>query len=113
MFGIVAGGALLTKYQAVYLLAPATALVAVGWLRHFWRGIRLGRGADPSRSRGPVELPWVAATTLLTFGLIVAPHFLRNEIFYRNPVYPFMQDVFAASRPRVRDGALEHGLGTA
>lgn len=105
LFGIVAGGALLTKYQAVYLLAPAAGLVTVGWLRHLWRGLRLGRGADPSGSRGPVELFWLAGTTLLTFGLIVAPHFLRNEIFYRNPVYPFMQDVFAASRPRVPDGA--------
>ena len=37
--------------------------------------------------------------------LLVSPHFLRNFIFYRNPVYPLLLDVFKGSRPQVPHGA--------
>ncbi|HTM46389.1 MAG TPA: hypothetical protein VL137_15620 [Polyangiaceae bacterium] len=101
---IFAAGALLTKYQAAYIL-PIMALVLVvalaaqlrlipglSKLKQWWR-IR-SRVVETSRivvARQPVyNLLW--ATGL--FCLLVSPHFIRNWICYHNPVYPFAQDFF-------------------
>jgi hypothetical protein len=97
LLGITCAGALLAKYQAVYLIAPVTAIVGVCWLRRLLEHLGpdwtpLGSQRIPLRQllRAPL---WTAA-----FGLgFVAPHFIRLWVFYHNPVYPFMQDVFRST----------------
>ncbi|HET6149567.1 MAG TPA: hypothetical protein VFH68_18665 [Polyangia bacterium] len=90
LVGIIAAGALLTRYQSVYLFVPVTALLGIRWLRLATSG---GAGVDRARL-------WRGPAVLVAFGaLLSAPHFLKNWIFYRNPVYPFMLDFFSGSRP--------------
>jgi hypothetical protein len=87
LVGIYAGGALLTKYQAVYLIAGAGLVFAIEWIATNRR--RLG---------------WGPAAAVAAFALVVAPHFAKNWVFYRNPLYPFAQDVFE-SRPTTPNAA--------
>jgi hypothetical protein len=98
LWGAVGAGALLTKYQAVYLLVPSAALVAAWWI------VALVRAAATSRRAHARDCGRAIAAAAAALCLVSAPHFLRNLIFYRNPVYPFMQDVFTGSTPRFSDG---------
>jgi hypothetical protein len=94
LWGIVAGGAVLTKYQAVYILLPLMLVVV-------WGTVRSERALGSAlRSLGRAAT-WSAA------GLVgvTAPHFVKNWWFHRNPFYPLMQD-WISSQPTVRDGAL-------
>jgi hypothetical protein len=94
LWGIVAGGAFLVKYQAVYVLFPLTLVVA-------WRMFRSER-AFASTVRGLLRAAsWSAAG----FVGVTAPHFVKNVLFHRNPFYPLMQDLIS-SQPTVRDAAL-------
>src|SRR5262249_61625979 len=99
--GALAGAAILSKLQAVYLLAGVGLVFSLLWLRAAVanvrvrrRGIAEGAEAPPSWRellQGPLALAGA-------FAFVTAPHFLKNWVFYNNPMYPFMQDVFA-SRP--------------
>lgn len=104
LWGVVAGGALLTKYQAVYVIAPAAALIAGLWLT---RRRPLARDFEPAPAEAATsrQLGLTALVAAAALALVVAPHFLRNLVFYANPVYPFMQDVFRGSRPTSPDAA--------
>jgi hypothetical protein len=105
LLGITCAGALLAKYQAVYLIAPVTAIVGVCWLRRLLEHV-----PQDWRTYGPPrialrQLLWAPLWTA-AFGLIfVAPHFIRLWVFYHNPVYPFMQDVFRGSTPTLPNAA--------
>lgn len=95
--GVLAGGALLTKYQAVELLAG----VFLAFALRFFALARARRAASApltSLLAGP-------SLALAVFALIVAPHFLFNVVFHRNPLYPFAQDLFPGSSPRVPSGS--------
>ncbi len=98
-------GGFLTKYQAIYWIVPCLLVVAVRWSVVAYRSLRGGEGASSGRRRLWL-LPLVAGAA---FCLLVAPHFLKNWWFYRNPLYPFMQDVFTASRPTVENGSFLFG----
>jgi hypothetical protein len=37
------------------------------------------------------------------FIALVSPHFLKNYIFFNNPTYPLLQDLFTATQPTVKD----------
>jgi hypothetical protein len=98
LVAISAAGALLTKYQAFYLFVPLGLILCV---RGIMLAIRLKRGRlrpeDPAVGfrdliRTPLVLAGVGA-------LLVAPHFLKNAIFYHNPLYPLGQDLFTSSTP--------------
>jgi hypothetical protein len=102
LWGAVVGGAILTKYQAVYFVFPAAALVGLLWLL---RRRPIARDFDPGEPAPARRLARTAAVACLAVAVVVAPHFLRNVIFYKNPVYPFMQTVFTASTPRTPDSA--------
>jgi hypothetical protein len=79
VLSVLLAGALLTKYQAVYLL-PA---VAVGVGLALARAKRRGQGAFGAAVQG------VGAA--LVVGLIVtAPHWLANWCWYGDPVYPML-----------------------
>jgi hypothetical protein len=100
LWGAVVGGAILTKYQAVYIVLPAMALLALLWLS---RRRPFVRDFDAGEFQPLGQLARTAAVAVLAVAVIAAPHFLRNLVFYKNPVYPFMQNVFTASTPRTPD----------
>ncbi len=106
LVGVLAAGAVLSKYQAIYLVVPIAILMVWRW---FWLSILSVRGAGLMARlaqlwrarlwRGPLIL-------LMAGALLTAPHFLKNWIFYRNPLYPFMTELFASSRPRQPDSPI-------
>lgn len=94
--GLLAGALLHTKFQASYLIAPVAAWFVLRW---FWLFVRLlffkGKARTTAKMKDLLLAPALhVGMTLLAFG----PHLLKNWLFYRNPFYPLMLDVFA-SRP--------------
>ncbi len=100
LVGAYAAGALLAKYQAVYLIIGVGLVFGGLWLAAAFREVRARRAPLPPEGRVSAWPELIQAPLALggAFALVVAPHFLKNWVFYRNPMYPFMQDVFA-SRP--------------
>lgn len=100
--GLIAGGAVLSKFQAIYLLAPLSV----------WALVRIII-ALVQRKRGDTSAPSLrvmAEAIGLTAAVAVVltlPHFLSNWVFYSNPMYPFLSDVFRNSHPAVSDGAMQ------
>ena len=95
LVGAIAAGAVLTKYQSLYMLLPTGALLGWRWL---WLTLRSRRSDS---GRGPL---WRGPLTLLAVGAILTlPHFLKNWIFYRNPMFPFMTAVFRGTVPHQPD----------
>jgi len=101
LLGVLAGGAILTKYQAVYMIAACGSLLLARWL--WWVGVHalrervwaLRRFVAPAWStmvRSPLVVLGVGS-------LVAAPHFVKNAIFYANPFYPFAQSFFTGSTP--------------
>ena len=86
--GAFAGGALLTKLHAVYLLAPLAALAAV-------------RVAGARRRALPAAVAGVAAALV-----VLALHFIRSVVFYGNPLYPLAQGSLP-SHPTLPDAQLQ------
>jgi len=96
--GLIAGGALHTKYQAMYLVLPVALVLFVNWSKMAvsdWRA-RSRTGAATTLAPQHFMAPlWCAAGALL----VLLPLFAKNLIFYNNPVYPFLQEVFTKSWP--------------
>lgn len=84
-----AAGAILTRYQAIYLLVPAGLVVLY---------------ALATTRKLSLIGPGVAAVLLLT-----APHWLKNAIYYGDPLYPVLHKYFPA-HPFHR-GAVDAMLG--
>jgi hypothetical protein len=76
--GLVTAGALLTKYQGLYFLAPGALLLAAV--------------AVKTRRLGPL-LVWGVALTAAS-----SAHWLKNWIFYGDPLYPMLHG-FLPSHP--------------
>jgi hypothetical protein len=103
--GVAAGVHILTKYQAVYMVFVVAVLVllrlayfaivpAFAWVRRKWGVHRggLGHALLPRRNF------WVAPFLILGAALLVSsPHFIKNAVFYQNPVYPFLSRLFPSS----------------
>lgn len=84
LFGVFAGAAALTKYQAVFLLAgPLLAVLG-----------RLCWSLASSRRRPFVLTVGVALAAALVAS---APHWLLNTIWHHNPVYPHLSSVFPST----------------
>ena len=104
LWGALAGAALLTKLQSLYVLLPIAlwTLVRVGQLALGWR-----RGDSSVASpRAVASALGLAAAGAL---LVVLPHFASNVVFYKNPFYPFLQDVFV-SWPTVPGAAAQMNI---
>lgn len=94
-------GGFLTKYQSFYWILPL--LCVVGWC---WADtlVRVSR-SPTSLARDRRALWLLPLWTGAGLGLLVMPHFLRNWVFHGNPLYPFAQDLFPGTRPKVDGGA--------
>lgn len=79
-----AAGALLTRYQAIYLLVPASLIALYGLVR----------------ARQPRLIGIGIASVLV----LSAPHWLKNLIFYNDPLYPVLHD-YLPSKPFHPDAA--------
>jgi hypothetical protein len=98
--GALAGAALITKYQTAYVTAALAVVVAVHLGRAVVRHLRR-RGAGPTARQALVGSAVMAGAALLA----ASPYFVENLVFYRNPLFPFMQGVFTGSRPTFPDAA--------
>ena len=106
LVGVLTAGAILSKYQAIYFVVPIAILVVWRW---FWLSLSSVRGAGVMARLAQLWRArlWRGPLTLVLGGaLLTAPHFLKNWIFYRNPLYPFMTEFFAGSRPRQPDSPI-------
>lgn len=116
--GVMAGGAFLTKYQAVQLLAGVFVAFLALWVRLAIRVSRAERARETGEAgEGAEGLSWRAlargpALAGLAFAIVTAPHFAANWAFHANPVYPFAMELFPRSTPSVPGGAflVEHLL---
>ncbi|HET6280257.1 MAG TPA: hypothetical protein VFH73_04800, partial [Polyangia bacterium] len=100
LWGLLAGGALLSKLQAVYLLGPLAAVIAVRVVILLTRRRRWWNRGDGPAPAGGLLLMAITATAVL------APHLLLNTLWFHNPVYPLWQDLFTGSRPTVTDAPM-------
>jgi len=96
--GVALAGALLTKYQAAYWIGGLGVVGFGAFVRLLVVRRRLaGAEARAANTRalwlGPA---WLAGTFLA----LTSPHFIKNLIFYRNPVYPLAQGLFTGSYPQ-------------
>ncbi len=90
LLGLIMAGAVLTKYQALYLLAvPVVAMCAVS-IRAMRKAKGRGRVGFFSATE-PLVVTGVAALALTT------PLWLKNWIWYRDPVYPMLAKFFQAT----------------
>ncbi|HET9954312.1 MAG TPA: glycosyltransferase family 39 protein [Polyangiaceae bacterium] len=99
LLGAVAAGAALTKYNAILLL-PFAGLALLA--RPVWETYRelntLSKGAPFAAWRASMlsalrawSGPALAALVLLT---LTAPHWLKNWVYYSNPVFPYLSRLF-------------------
>jgi hypothetical protein len=100
LLGWLAGGALLTKLHAVYLLIPLSMLIGA---RVVWIATHRAEQTDEERLGrvlSALALGGVVAVALL------ALHFGKNALFYRNPFYPMAQGSFP-SEPTLPDAQVQ------
>jgi hypothetical protein len=99
LLGVIAGGAMLTKVQAYYLLAP---IALVGLVRGLVLVVRRRRGDPDAPSLGTIAAGFGLAAAA---GFVVMlPHFATNTWFFHNPLYPFAQNIFTGTRHTIKDG---------
>lgn len=96
--GAAAGGALMTKAQAVYLAVPVGLLLLAGVIRAAGSRTRRASGEARRATLGVVAFGAAAVTVLL-------PHLVKNAVFHHNPVYPFMMSLFPGSTPTMPDAS--------
>jgi hypothetical protein len=93
LFALCISGAALTKYTAMMIVIPPIFLLTV---RSLWLGIKSFRKKDAQ------FLPSWWKGLVISGGLslvLTSPHWLKNLLFYKNPVYPVMHSVFKSSAP--------------
>jgi hypothetical protein len=102
LWGALAGGAFLSKVQSFYFLVPLT----LGLLA---RTTALIVEARRHPDRDPTVRALVTGWALMGAAcfLVLMPHLVSNFIFFRNPVYPLLLNVFTGSRPVVKDAVLQ------
>jgi hypothetical protein len=101
LWGMIAGGAMMTKFQGIYTVGPTGAWILISAARGLWRHRKGDVAALSPRTVGR-GLAWMAAAALF----VLSPHLGSNLVFFRNPVYPLMQNVFTGTRPTVKDASI-------
>jgi len=95
LVGVTAGGAVQSKYQAVYVISACALMLIVRWCVLAVR-LRARRGIDSVAAVTLGRAPFVVIGAAI---FVAAPHFVKNAIFYANPFYPFAQSVVRSSSP--------------
>lgn len=93
LFAVLAGAAALTKYQAIYVVLAFLPALALRWL---WLLV------SRYRERSAQGVPWLLAAPwamLIVAALVFSPHLLKNYLFYKNPLYPFLSEIFVETTP--------------
>lgn len=86
LLGLFIGAAVLTKYQAIYITAGAALwLTYDGWQR---------QRSEQSLRPWLTPLLKVLALAIVVATLGTATHWLRNWLWYGNPLYPMAQAIF-------------------
>ncbi len=113
LLALALSGAILTKYTgALILVAPAIAAVAlravVLALRALRDRLRHREGALPFRAA------WAGPLAALGAGLLfTAPHWVKNAIWYGDPLYPVLHKLFQHPHPWTADSAARFDIGLA
>ncbi|MEN9577093.1 MAG: hypothetical protein RJA70_102 [Pseudomonadota bacterium] len=97
IFAALASGAALTKVMAAILVLPICAAIALR-LAHLWILSKRGKAVPVSHLTQSICV-LVAGCLLLT-----APHWLKNWLWYGDPLYPLLNKYFAAT-PLHQDAA--------
>jgi hypothetical protein len=114
LLGVVLAGHLLTKYQAVYLIVSVAAISIGRWLYLMARVLIARRRGVAQSGNLDVRALLLGPAILLTVTVAVSsPHFIKNTVFYGNPVYPLAQGIFTSSHPHRGPGVYEQGGGPA
>ena len=98
LLGVVTAGALMTKYQAAYLVVGVALVLGCAWIA---RVLRLRQLSENEKRRLWWSPPLIIATTVLC----ACPHYIRQYVFHHNPFYPFLQNKIA-STPTVPNAAM-------
>jgi hypothetical protein len=104
LLAIAFAGASLTKYQAIYFAVAIVPIVVVLWLRDWIRSAASAPSGSVGVSRR--DLLWAPAILLGLSVVLVSPHFIKNYLFYRNPVYPLLSQIFTNSTPTVPNASV-------
>ncbi len=86
LFGLHIAG-LLAKYSSIYVLVPLVVLVGCDWL---WRWKKAGRAFAAGQKWGPI-------LTAIVGLALTSPYWLRNAIWYHNPLYPAASHTFPST----------------
>jgi len=88
-------GGILTKYQAMYVLAfPVLALIGKAAFSLAALGVRRIRKQGPV-TRREILAPLAGLGAALVAGLVLTtPHWLKNLAFYGDPLFPYLNKVF-------------------
>lgn len=112
--GIFSGCHMLCKYQSVYLIVAVAGVVSARGLWLFasagYRTLRSGQSWSPHVSWGRFAL--ACALVVGSAACVSSPHFIKNWVFYQNPIFPLGKSVFPSSfdkaeRPEVRVRSLQ------
>lgn len=105
LLGALTGGALLTKLQAYYLLLP---IALIGGVRALALAIRARRGDPDAPSLREIATGFGLAAAAAT--VVLLPHFVTNTVWFRNPLYPFAQNIFTGTKWTVKDGGMQASM---
>lgn len=98
LLGACLSGAILTKYQAMYILAfPVLGLIGkCAWLlaKPVVGDLRAKRKVDLRALRAPLYGLGAAFVAGLVF---TSAHWLKNLVFYKNPLFPYLGGIFPAN----------------
>lgn len=92
--GLFAGALMHTKFQGFGLVFPLAVYLILRWLYYGLR--RFVWKPHPTFQPAVSLRVWGYAPLFYALGFVLAfgPHLLSNWIFYKNPVYPLMPEVF-------------------
>src|SRR5262249_43432082 len=97
LLGAFAGGATLTKYQAIYMVLACGSWIALRWILAVAGHVKARRKGTPPPAATPRNL-WLAPLLVIVVTLgVTVPHFLKNIILSANPLYPFAQDALGGN----------------
>lgn len=104
LLGVVIAGELMTKYTAALLLV-GYPLLALG-VRTLWLAI------GSLRKRAPAPRIWLVGVGVFSAAILLttATHWLKNWVWYGDPVYPLFHNVFTP-RPWTPDAAERFQIG--